>query len=174
MKEKKVWKNILTKEFLTEHHLVQCKNLNQIAREVGCHVKSVYDYCSFHYIAVVKYKPKGATHGCWRGFGEISGAYWSNVRNGSRNRNLTLNITIEDAWEIFLSQNRKCALSGREIGFGDEVSNTASLDRIDASIGYEPGNIQWVHKDLNYAKQSLNNSDFILLCKEVPEYNEKK
>lgn len=46
---------------------------------------------------------------------------------------------------------------------------TASLDRIDSSKGYVEGNVQWVHKDVNYIKQDLEESYFKKLCKLITE-----
>mgnify|MGYP007044016634 CR=1 FL=1 len=45
--------------------------------------------------------------------------------------------------------------------------NTASLDRIDSSKGYIEGNVQWVHKDINWMKQDFNEEYFIFLCSEI-------
>lgn len=52
-------------------------------------------------------------------------------------------------WELFLKQRGKCALTGEDLKLGYKNNQTASLDRIDNSIGYEKNNIQWVHKDIN-------------------------
>ena len=41
---------------------------------------------------------------------------------------------------------------------------TASLDRIDNSKGYEVGNIQWVHKEINMMRGPLPIDRFIELC----------
>lgn len=48
--------------------------------------------------------------------------------------------------------------------------NSASLDRIDSSKGYSINNVQWVHKDVNFAKQSMTMKDFVQLCDEVSNY----
>jgi len=41
---------------------------------------------------------------------------------------------------------------------------TASVDRIDSSIGYVMGNIQWVHKDINKMKSDFSQELFIAWC----------
>lgn len=41
---------------------------------------------------------------------------------------------------------------------------TASLDRIDSSKGYIPGNVQWVHKDVNKMKLALSEKRLLELC----------
>ena len=110
------------------------------------------------------------------GYNEISGEYWTRVKNGSkrRSRNVDFNISIEYAWDLFLKQDRKCALSGIDIyfKFSNYISKTndrqtASLDRIDSSKGYIEGNVQWVHKDINNMKQALTQQEFINWCKLV-------
>lgn len=77
---------------------------------------------------------------------------------------------------MFLQQNRKCALSGIDIDFkkGNDVKRglqTASLDRIDSSKGYIVGNVQWVHKDINFMKGTLSNNQFLELCNLVSKHN---
>ncbi len=124
-------------------------------------------------------KLKGANHHQWTGVGEISSAFWYDhiVRsaNGSKLNNKTrkpkeLNITIEYAWDIFISQERRCALSGLELAFpkvSKDKNWTASLDRIDSSKGYVEGNVQWVHKDVNIMKNKFDNQYFINMCKKI-------
>ena len=47
----------------------------------------------------------------------------------------------------------------------------ASLDRIDNTKGYEIGNIQWVHKDVNWMKHDFDQSYYIQTCKMVANNN---
>jgi hypothetical protein len=116
--------------------------------------------------------PIGNKHQSFKGYGEIPKCYWSNVLRGAKTRNLELNVTIEDIWDLFLKQNRKCALTNLEIGFGSrhktgKSDSTASLDRIDSTKGYTIDNIQWVHKDVNRMKQHFDEKYFIGLCNKV-------
>lgn len=46
----------------------------------------------------------------------------------------------------------------------------ASLDRIDSKRGYTEGNVQWVHKSVNLAKNSLSEVEFIMLCHAVTNH----
>lgn len=109
----------------------------------------------------------------WTGYEEISGSYFGSLKWGAKRRNLDFQIDLKYIWEIFVKQNRKCALSGDDIFFVqaavDEHKGTASLDRINNDIGYVKGNVQWVHKDLNFMKQDLSENYFIELCKKVYE-----
>jgi len=119
-------------------------------------------------------KSIGNTHHQWNGVGEISGNFWHNhiVRsaNGGKRRTLELDINKEYAWDLFLKQNRKCALSGIELKFPSKWKDpiyTASLDRIDSGLGYIKNNVQWVHKDINMMKNKFNQNYFIDMCKKI-------
>lgn len=87
---------------------------------------------------------------------------------GAHQRNKSWNITAEDAAEQLEIQESKCALTGIELDAGASGCNlnqiTASIDRIDNSIGYEKGNIQWVHKDVNMMRGSLSIERFKEIC----------
>lgn len=107
----------------------------------------------------------------WRGCGELSMDSFSNIRRGAESRNLEFKITIEFLWELFLKQNRKCALTGIELSLHKHKRNgirqTASLDRKDSSKGYVENNVQWVHKHVNICKHTYGNEEFIEICNKV-------
>lgn len=105
--------------------------------------------------------------------GEISGSKWNNIYYGAVQRKIPFEITPEYAWDLFVKQERKCALSGLPLTLpkSNREFNTgftnASLDRINSSIGYIEGNVQWVDKDVNMMKQYLEQGKFIGLCKKI-------
>jgi hypothetical protein len=108
----------------------------------------------------------------YKGHKGLSGKYWYRVLRGAKKRNLNIAITIEDAWNQFEKQNKKCALTGVDITLTSKFKgDTASLDRIDSTKGYEINNIQWTHKDINLMKSNIPERDFIKLCKLVANYN---
>ena len=101
----------------------------------------------------------------WSGTNDISGTYFSCIRKGAKCRNLSFEITIEQAQTVLESQNYCCALSGIPLVLVHSYNNngnkqTASLDRIDSSKGYTIDNIQWIHKDLNTMKMSMTEQLF--------------
>jgi hypothetical protein len=79
------------------------------------------------------------------------------------------------AWEIFESQGKRCKLTGWQLAMFPTStsinSQTASLDRIDSTKGYVPGNIQWVHKHINMMKQHFPEEAFVEMCKAVALHN---
>ena len=111
--------------------------------------------------------------------GEISASWWDRVRHsasggkGKRKRGeVPLTIDQQYAWDLFLKQERKCALTGVELKFpknGKDNNGTASLDRIESSKGYEDGNVQWVHKDVNRMKNIYSQERFIQVCRLVSD-----
>ena len=116
-------------------------------------------------------RASGKEHYKWSGCGDLTGNHWNQiVRNatGKKNRELvSIEITIEDAWNLFVAQGYRCALTNLPITLGSMKTKTASLDRIDSSRGYVKGNIQWVHKDINKMKNTFSQEYFIKMCKLV-------
>lgn len=116
--------------------------------------------------------------------GELGGLYWCHIKAAAKSRNIEFNITIEEAWELFLKQNRKCSLSGLELkmqywnhkkkGRNKTEKGTASLDRIDSKKSYCIENCQWVHKDINWIKNKLDQNYFIYLCGIITDYSRNK
>lgn len=99
----------------------------------------------------------------WKGHNEISGNWWST--HVKARKNIKVIVTKEQAWDIYIQQNKRCALTGLEIFFGENgIENTASLDRIDSTRDYEIGNIQWVHKDINIMKLAYTYNYFVNMC----------
>jgi hypothetical protein len=112
----------------------------------------------------------------YTGYGDISGCYWSGVIKGAKYRSIVFDIVIKEAWEVFLKQSGKCALTGEPLCFVRNYSKdckeqTASLDRIDSGIGYVKNNIQWVHKKINSIKLNCSQNEFINWCKKVAEHH---
>jgi hypothetical protein len=110
---------------------------------------------------------KGSQCPTWKGGKYVPKQYWTRLHAGAKYRRLEVSISLENAEILLEQQHFRCALSGLPIAFpnGDRTSGwTASLDRIDSSIGYIPTNVQWVHKDINRMKQNFPESYFFQLC----------
>jgi len=115
-------------------------------------------------------KITGENNSSYTGFKDIRGAFWTGIKKKAKQRKIPFQITIEDAWAVYIKQNKKCSLSGMDIYFGRhdyKSENTASLDRIDSLRGYTIDNVQWVHKDLNRMKYSMSQKYFVNLCRLV-------
>lgn len=111
------------------------------------------------------------------GIGNFTKTTYSYFKRNAKRRNISWSdeLTIKYLYDLLLKQNKKCALTGVHIDLTEsrKSSNvnfelmTASIDRIDSSKGYEPNNIQWVHKDINRMKWAFPQNQFIEMCQLV-------
>jgi len=117
------------------------------------------------------YNIPGKENSKWSGIGDLSGAYFSSIKCKAKNKNIEFTVTKQYLWNLFLQQDKKCALSKITLIFAIsrkfDVGQTASLDRIDPNKGYIRDNLQWVHKDINYMKRTYSQDHFIKMCKLV-------
>jgi len=100
---------------------------------------------------------------------------YGHIKSKARERNLEFEISQEFLANLLEQQDYKCALTNLDISLSLKIVNgnpnfkyiTASLDRIDSSLGYTEENVQWVHKDVNKMKMQYPNDYFIEICKLV-------
>jgi hypothetical protein len=85
-------------------------------------------------------------------------------------RGFSWDIEYEYLAQLLIDQDFKCALTGWDIQAMGIGNNTASLDRIDSSLGYTPDNVQWVHKMVNMCKQQYSQDDFVDMCNAVSQH----
>lgn len=119
-------------------------------------------------------KKLGSKNIMWKGYKDIPYAWFSRYfeREGKRYPK-TGSISIEDVYDLWIRQSKKCALSGVSIGFCDDSNRTStcSIDRIDSLKQYDIENIQLVHKHVNIMKNKFNNEYFINMCKNISNFN---
>jgi len=172
-------RTIISTAFKKEHYrsgLVDFLTVRCVCeREFNCFAESFaissnYDHDKYKYCSACV--PKRTTSQIT--YKEISTKYFSTIKHGAKSRNLELTITTEDIHNLWILQNKKCALSGLRIDFykSNDIKNTASVDRIDSNKGYLLDNIQIVHKDLNKMKMEFSQEHFIAVCKLVAKNHE--
>jgi hypothetical protein len=87
------------------------------------------------------------------------------------------NVGVEQGWkDPFNGEDLEFERGGEwgmKNAFGTGASNprSCSIDRIDSSQGYIPGNIQLVTAKTNVSKGNMNNNEFIEYCKKVADYH---
>ena len=83
-------------------------------------------------------------------------------------RDIEFKISKKYIEDLFYEQDGKCALTGLDLilahAHTEKHLRTASIDRIDSSLGYIKGNIQWVHKTVNKMKLNIKQDEFIDFC----------
>lgn len=118
--------------------------------------------------------------GCWRknnrshlykGVGDLSSTRWINIKKHADRKCLEFSITMKYAWDLFVKQDKRCALSGHLLTMDptsmEAGASTTSLDRIDSRRGYVKGNVQWVHLVVNDLKSNMRQDDFITWCRDI-------
>jgi hypothetical protein len=90
-------------------------------------------------------------------------------------------LTTDDLLEQWILQKGKCPYSGVNLilakGRRNEKHNLteiASLDRINSDYGYIKGNIQFVSAVCNYAKRNMPHEEMIEFCKIIAEFWKNK
>jgi hypothetical protein len=110
------------------------------------------------------------------GFSELTGVQWGAILSNAKVRNIEVLVTPEYIYNLFILQERRCAISGVILTLKGikRKPGTASLDRIDSNRPYEEDNLQWVHKDINIAKQSMTHDRFIKMCIVITKFQNNK
>ena len=89
-------------------------------------------------------------HKNWAGVGNVPRDFYTRFSRQAKKRNIVFDVEIDYLWDLFLQQHGYCAMTGLPILVGSCLYDvTASIDRKNNQVGYEPGNLQWVHKDFN-------------------------
>lgn len=136
--------------------------------DCGNEVKKVYQAVSKAKNNACRECMTGSGSHAWKGVGNLSKDYFTNIKRSADVKNFEFDITMEYLWDLYQSQNGLCAFTGWPIEFHktyrSKKTKTASLDRIDSSKGYVVGNLQWVHRDVNKLKKNMRDERFIELC----------
>jgi hypothetical protein len=119
---------------------------------------------------------------------EINTRHFNRMKSGAKKRGLEFDITPEFVDQLYKKQEKKSAISGKDIvmpgttGRGssglaqrpsDNKDNIASLDRIDSSKGYTMDNVWWISRRENICKMDLSIEDVERFFKDGYEYLRK-
>jgi hypothetical protein len=75
---------------------------------------------------------------------------------------------IEGLWD---AQDALCYITGKPLTL-EYSQRTASLDRIDSSLGYVKGNIKWCSKQVNQIKYTYSLEDLRQIALDISKYHE--
>lgn len=100
----------------------------------------------------------------------------SKSKDTSKKRRFTsYEITVDQLVELWQLQDGRCAISGVVLTHHNDGSGTkdfnASIDRIDSTLGYVPGNVQLVAYRANMLKQSLSTDMLYWWVKTIYQYS---
>lgn len=115
---------------------------------------------------------------CWRGGCHIPMTEFNRWRRSAVKRDLEWAVSVSYLDTLIETQNWTCSLTGEKLsfnhGYNNSLGGNASLDRIDSGRGYLPGNVRFVTKAVNFAKQALTDADFVELCDRVVNHARSK
>lgn len=146
---------------------VQCNKLYIITQHSVLRNKTGCNACASGSVT-------GSASPHWKGYGDVPATFLAALRPNRKTKTLEMTLSLEYLNDLWIRQDKKCAYTGWELQFGSSnVEQTASLDRIDSSVGYIPGNVQFVHKDINIMKGQLSHTRFIEICTTIARNQEK-
>ena len=114
---------------------------------------------------------RGRKKGTGYNYKGVYAAYFNKLKTSAEKRNIPFNLTLKmlgDLWE----KQPICPYTGLSLtqySYANDTCYTASLDRIDSSLGYQQKNIQWVYKPINKMKGNMSHSEFSEIIKEIGE-----
>ena len=106
----------------------------------------------------------GKNHLNWTGGDFISGKFMNNIERHGR-EGLGYSVDVWQIEEIYLKQNGRCYLSGREL-----TPKTASLTRLDKKRGFEYDNVGWIHTDIKKMKTQFTDDEIRYWADKVANY----
>lgn len=117
---------------------------------------------------------KAARNKAWRINGRNTEAVMARrkyytIKQNAKARKLELSVNAAYLREVLISQDRKCAITGRHLEYcgPDCAMNAPSIDRIDRTKGYIKGNIRWVTYQVNMALGIGTIEDLKDMCRDV-------
>jgi hypothetical protein len=137
-----------------------CKNYDGLRSTCkNCSIECVYEY--------------GST---FDGFIKM---LYNDLKQNAKNRNIKVEITIDDIKRLYEKQTGLCALSMFRMTYNKQPNDSLthinnklniSVDRIDSSKNYIINNIQLVCAIVNIIKYNLNTDEFIDICKKISKH----
>lgn len=111
----------------------------------------------------------------WNGKREAQQAYHFSLKGkithwkfSAKLRGIEWKLSEQDLQHLPLT----CVYTGQELVYESRLPNTISLDRIDSTKGYEPGNIVFCCEKVNKMKQDLPVDQFLQLCRLITNRTE--
>ena len=99
------------------------------------------------------------------------------ARGRARTLKREFSLTKEDILKLYITQNKKCAVSGVELthnALQGHCPTNASIDRIDSSIGYILSNVQLVCYMVNSMKNTLSMRELTNWCQTIVDHMKEK
>lgn len=165
---------IKTKDYINEVGLLFKNGYNskQIAEKLNIGRHTVY--ACFRKLGIkcqtnveILSKRYGDKSPLWAGFKCIPGSFLCCLKSSAIQRSIKFDLSIEDIYNLYIFQNKKCKLSNIDLHFGSRKKKefrNASLDRINSDLGYCINNIQLIDSRINIMKKDFSLNHFYDMC----------
>lgn len=114
------------------------------------------------------FRSTGNTSSRWAGFSCIPSTFLTTLKHSAIARSIYFDLKIEDIYNLYIEQEKKCKLSNIDLFFGSTKIKTdkrnTSVDRINSDLFYTKDNIQLVDVKVNYMKYKFSLSHFYDMC----------
>lgn len=106
----------------------------------------------------------------YRGHGFITGKKMTDWQQNAKKKGRRFDVDARYLVGLWEQQEGRCWYSGIALEYG----KNASLDRTNSDLNYVPGNVRWVHIDVNWMKRNFSEEEFLEFCKMIannPRFN---
>ncbi len=93
--------------------------------------------------------------------------------DSARRNGKLVTITESEILDQLKKQNYQCYYSGIELDLKSPRLKSPSIDRLDNSKGYEPGNVVICLFGINQAKSTMSESDFLEMCESIVNWKNR-
>lgn len=165
---------IKTKDYINEVELLFKNGYNskQIAEKLNIGRHTVYT--CFKKLGIkcqtnveILSKRSGNKSPLWAGFKCVPHVFFYRCKQSAIKRSIDFDLNIEDIYNLYILQNKKCKLSNIELHFGSQKKKefrNSSLDRINSDLGYYVNNIQLIDSKINIMKKDFSLDHFYNMC----------
>ncbi|HYG24513.1 MAG TPA: hypothetical protein VEH04_17170 [Verrucomicrobiae bacterium] len=143
---------------LVEHATEETNRLGETLWQCRCDCGKTFTKSRWHLINGPKHCGCGSKPTFEKrvqGAGEITARRWASILAGARKRGIKVPVDAAAAWDLFLKQGRRCALTGREL----KISQ--------ASLDYHPGPPRWIDSTVARMKMKIPADTFLRICRDV-------
>jgi len=96
------------------------------------------------------------------------------AKSRCKKNQILFDLSLDYVYDLYVQQNKVCALTKREFYLGPAVNhcasdNSLSIDRITPSLGYTEGNVRLVIHHVNMAMSVFGLDALIKLVKDIEE-----
>lgn len=100
-------------------------------------------------------------------------SFFKNKRSKAKKYGMAFELDVDFLRELWNKQDGKCFYTLLSMEFGKNTLKSASLERLDSSVGYIKSNVVWASKAINFMKNKASQEEFANFLYETGLYFKK-